>query len=156
MTNLSNVSPKSIAYAASIIRWHHALDKDTSQDLWEIAKFLEGHLKAKVKRGELSKLVDSFPEILQLLDSCANMLEPLEDMDYPDKDVYGSNGRKGKVGERDCDMPFWSEGGLYPRIGKEAARTLLARYTKLQNAFLNIKATQLLEKSAEDGKCDPS
>ena len=56
MTNLSNVSPKSIAYAASIIRWHHALDKDTSQDLWEIAKFLEGHLKAKVKRGELSKL----------------------------------------------------------------------------------------------------
>ena len=40
---------------------------------------------------------------------------------YPEKDVCGEHEQD------DAEAPFWSECGLYGRVGKEAARTLLAR-----------------------------
>lgn len=43
---------------------------------------------------------------------------------YPDVDVYGY------CLEEDIAAPFWSECGLYGRVGKEAARTLLARHKR--------------------------
>lgn len=153
MKKLTDVSPKSLAYAVSILRWHHALDRGIAEDVQLIADFLEGQLKAK---ASVELAIDKFPEVKQLLTASANMLRPLEDMAYPEKDVYGHNGNKGKAGERGCDMPFWSEGGLYPRVGKEAARTLLSRRTDLENAFLTVSASKLLNRVDEGTKCDPS
>lgn len=41
---------------------------------------------------------------------------------YPIRDVYGSSIKE------DRSAPLWTESGLYGRVGKEAARTLLARH----------------------------
>lgn len=47
------------------------------------------------------------------------------DILYPESDVYSLHLRE------DTEAPLWSEAGLYGRVGKEAARTLLAHHASL-------------------------
>ena len=53
------------------------------------------------------------------------------DLDYPVEDVYS----EGPDVDGNGDAPFWSEAGLYGRVGKEAARTLLARHRRATEAL---------------------
>ena len=83
---------------------------------------LAGHIAHVTKylpADEPDKLVDTAKEMIK---------EPL-DLDYPQKDVYGY------CSKDDIAAPFWSESGLYGRVGKEAARTLLARRHRLCEAL---------------------
>ena len=41
----------------------------------------------------------------------------------------------GMWAKEDADAPFWSEAGLYGRVGKEAARTLLVRHRRATEAL---------------------
>lgn len=77
---------------------------------------------------------DPTPEDIRLLILAASkLLQEPGYADYPLKDCYGSNGKPlSKDGE--AHAPFWSEVGLYGRVGKEAGRTLLTWHEKLRKA----------------------
>jgi hypothetical protein len=81
-----------------------------------------GHIAGVTKyipADEPDKLVQTAKEMIA---------EPL-DLDYPQKDVYGY------CSKDEIDAPFWSESGLYGRVGKEAGRTLLVRRKRLCEAL---------------------
>ena len=66
----------------------------------------------------------------------AALLSEPGDLDYPVEDVYSD----GPDVDGNGDAPFWSEGGLYGRVGKEAARTLLARHRRAMEALAALSA----------------
>lgn len=51
-------------------------------------------------------------------------------LSYPIRDVYGSSVATDRA------APLWTEAGLYGRVGKEAARTLLARHRRAVEAIV--------------------
>ena len=55
-----------------------------------------------------------------LIDACLKLVGEPDCLCYPVKDVYGLKDKD------DITAPLWTESGLYGRVGKEAARTLLA------------------------------
>jgi hypothetical protein len=65
----------------------------------------------------------------KLVQAAKEMIKDPLDLDYPQKDVYGF------CSKDEIDAPFWTESGLYGRVGKEAARTLLARRKRLCEAL---------------------
>lgn len=137
---MMNADPKTLTLAATILEEYcHGSRKDQSELLGLASNMRREAASSKLSASEQSR------ELSNLIDACRRMLLPIDCQEYPMKDVYGSNGKKGKVGERDIDMPFWSEAGLYPRVGKEAARTLLGRYENLRETlteFLAYKSTK--------------
>lgn len=54
-----------------------------------------------------------------------NMVADPGDLAYPAKDVWGHKPLK-----EDYEAPLWTECGLYGRVGKEAARTMLVFHTR--------------------------
>lgn len=79
---------------------------------------------------EDKEFVDVLVNALENLLTSAQLIITEPDMlSYPKKDVYNQHSKE------DSLAPFWSEAGLYGRVGKDAARTLLIRKLMLQQAI---------------------
>ena len=66
------------------------------------------------------------------------------DLVYPELDANGLDGSEEQNGDDDSAAPLWTEAGLYGRVGKEAARTMLASYN------IAIAALELCGKKTSD------
>ena len=65
-----------------------------------------------------------------IIKAATALIQDPSDLAYPARDGYGSCRRE------DREAPLWTESGLYGRVGKEAARTLLARRRMLKEALI--------------------
>lgn len=102
------------------------IQDEATKPLREEIKMLEERL-ANAPIAVSIKLVD------QLLHDVEMLIGELGDVEYPTNGVYGPI---------DYDAPFWSEATLYELVGKEAARTLLARHRQVDHLVTVIRRLQ--------------
>lgn len=71
--------------------------------------------------------------VLRLAAQVAILTSEPGDLAYPARDVYGFCRRD------DREAPLWTEGGLYGRVGKGSARTLLGRRKRALEMLDEVK-----------------
>ncbi len=103
---------------------HHNAACDALECMCSCIAALEDLLSALSADRRLEEAEAAREAVLALLS------EP-GDLEYPVEDVYS----EGPDVDGNGDAPFWSEAGLYGRVGKEAARTLLARHRRATEAL---------------------
>ena len=105
------------------------IQDEATKPLREKIKMLEEQLAIEPIAVSI-KLVD------QLLYDVEMLIGEIGDVEYPTNGVYGAI---------DYNAPFWSEAALYELVGKEAARTLLARHRQvdhLVNVIRSLRSKQ--------------
>jgi hypothetical protein len=98
----------------------------------------EGKLEAETG-GEIYKQArqDMLEEVEKLREAVIDFLSDEEGKnvgDYPVKDIWGR-----KPEEEDLDAPLWTEAGLYGRVGKDLARTLLGKREYILSLLASLK-----------------
>lgn len=82
-------------------------------------------------------LIDAaLPSLLAVAEAAEAVMADVHDLAYPESDVYGL------AEPGDVNAPLWSEAGLYGRLGKEAARTVLARVNALRAALDELREAE--------------
>ena len=82
-----------------------------------------------------SRLAAAEEERIRLRAALDEMTSEPGDLLYPERDVYGETGDDDENGV----APLWTEAGLYGRVGKDAARTLLARHRRAKSALAGVE-----------------
>ncbi len=112
-------------------------DKDARYEKWceERERESDRALQTACSRAEArDTLIEARAEAAEtqlaaLRVAAEKMVSEPDCLEYPKGDVWGMH-EKG-----DAEAPLWTEAGLYGRVGKEAARTLLAWHRKLRAAL---------------------
>lgn len=76
-------------------------------------------------------------EVMEAAEAFRLLLSEPSDLESPASLVATGMWEKG-----DSEAPFWSEAGLYGRVGREAARTLLARHRRATVALAALDAAK--------------
>lgn len=82
---------------------------------------------------DAGKDLDELGALMRVAEAAEQLIEEPDMLSYPQRDVYGS------CIKEDREAPLWTECGLYGRVGKDAARTLLALHRKLRESLQALR-----------------